>query len=81
MAAAFEQLALEIGAQAEAQHRYALAVHHLGQLEHLVAGQELCLVDQHAVHVAFLQRLPNTPEQVIVAAMNDYAERFATLST
>ena len=47
-----EQLALEIGAQAVAEHRDAELVGDPAQLQDMVAGQELRLVDQHAVELA-----------------------------
>src|SRR5690606_29451054 len=52
VAAALEQFAAEVGAQAVAQHRHAAGIHDLGQLPDLRPAQELGLVHQHAVQPA-----------------------------
>jgi hypothetical protein len=71
VAAALEQLALKIRAQAETQHRYIQPVDHFGELIDLVAGQELGLVDQHAVNVAVRQPRTHVVEQVVLRRESD----------
>ena len=66
--AALEQLALEVRSQAEAQHRDAQFVHDLGQLVHLLPGQELRLVDENAVNAPLFQFGGRHVEEVVVAA-------------
>ena len=50
-----KQLAAEVGAQAVAEHRNADLVGDAAQLQDMVAGQELRLVDQQAVELALDQ--------------------------
>ena len=65
--AAFEGFALEVRAQTVGQHWNVELVRHLAELEHLVSGQELGLIDQHTVNVQFLTGYRNQPQQVGVA--------------
>ena len=59
-----EKLALEVGAKAIAEHRDAEAVGDFTQLEHVPLREELGLVDEDAVDIAFLQLLPDRGEEV-----------------
>src|SRR5437868_13836128 len=47
--AAFEQLALKVGAQAVAEHRDLQIVGDAAELKHVVASEELRFVHQHAM--------------------------------
>ena len=64
--AAFEQLALEVGAKAIAEHRDLQIVGHSSELKHVLAGEELSFVHQHAIKLALLQFFGHCIEQVDV---------------
>ena len=59
-----EKLGLEIGAQAVAEHRQVHLVSEPAQLQHLSLGQELGLVDQHAVQPPPAEFGPDRLQQV-----------------
>ena len=53
-----EELGLEIGAEAVAEHRDAEPVGDLAKLDHVPLGEELRLVDEDAVELAFFSSSP-----------------------
>src|SRR5690606_15530453 len=65
--AALEQLAAKVGPQAVAQHRDVQRIDHFAELPHLAAGQELCLVHQHAVQWAAAGHVPPDQRLQVVA--------------
>jgi len=59
-----EEVGLEVGAEAIAEHRYRKIVGDAAKLEDVIAGEELRLVNQHAMQFALLQLLGDLREQV-----------------
>ena len=68
MIAIREEIALEIGAQPVAHHRNGEPVGHPRQLPHLLVGQELRLVDEHAMRRLGLVMLGDALIQVVAVA-------------
>src|SRR5690349_20995047 len=63
-----KQIAEEVGAQPIAKHGYLQFVGYPAKLEHLLAAEELRLVDQDAVELALDQFLDDGVEQMGVVA-------------